>query len=374
MFSLSDYEIDPKRGFLPVKDPIKALPHQFLVWEQIASDVSSLLTANQLRSVLNQLQPLDVSALQTQPQLRRAMLLLSVFANAYVWGEEVSAPILPTGVSIPLWRIAHKLGRPPILTHASIVLDNWCRLDIDRPIELGNIKTLQLFLGGLDEQWFYLTTVAMESAGAASLSAIVNLQTAVKNQHDEAIALYLTEIAQVIIRMQSTLGRIEEHCDPYIFYYRVRPFLAGWSEPGVIYQGVNSTPFKFAGGSAAQSSLVQSLDAILGIEHQELSSRKFLHKMRLYMPPLHRRFIEEIEIGTSVRNYIVNHQASQSQLEEAYNYCIKELQEFRKKHLAIAANYILRHSSRQAKGTGGTSFMGFLKRVESNTQNNLICH
>ena len=371
MFSLTDYQIDPIRGFLPPTDPLKALPKEFTEWEQIASDVSSLLVAKRLRTVLDRLKPFDISTLQSQPQLRRAILLLSVFANAYVWGEEVRAKIIPLGISIPLWQIAQKLGRPPILTHASIVLDNWCRLDNNKPIELGNITTLQLFLGGLDEQWFYLTTVAMESVGAASLQMIMDLQTAVKDRHSEAIAFHLAKIAEIIIRMQRILSRIEERCDPYIFYHRVRPFLAGWSEPGVIYQGVSKTPFIFAGGSAAQSSLVQSLDAILGIKHQP-SSREFLHKMRLYMPPLHRRFIEEIEISASVRDYVINHRESQSQVTEAYNYCIEELQIFRKKHLAIAANYILRQSSQQAKGTGGTSVMRFLKKIETNTQENLI--
>ena len=375
MLSLADYQIDPVRGFLPSEDPLEVLPNEFFDWEQIATDMSSLLMANRLRFVLDKLKPLDVSILKDRSQLRRAMLLLSAFANAYVWGGEFPSQIIPSGISIPLWQVAKKVGRPPILSHASIVLDNWRRLDKNQPIELGNIATLQLFLGGVDEQWFYLATVAMEATGAASLKTLIEIQTAVMTENSEVVAIYLTILAEIIIRMQNALMRISDRCDPYIFYHRVRPFLTGWQEPGVIYQGVSTIPFKFAGGSAAQSSLIQSLDAGLGIKHSERASQEFLHQMRLYMPPLHRCFVEKLESGgTSVRDYIMNHDKSQLQLGELYNYCVEQLQKFRKQHMEIAANYILRQNSQQTKGTGGTNFMQFLKRVEINTHNSLIRH
>ena len=373
MLSLTDYQIDPVRGFLPSEDPSEILPNEFLDWEQIAANMSSLLMAYRLRAVLDKLQPLDVSVLREPSQLRRAMLLLSVFANAYVWGGESPSQIIPSSISIPLCQVAQKVGRPPILSHASIVLDNWRKLDKNQPIELGNITTLQLLLGGLDEQWFYLATVAMEATGAASLKILIEIQTAVMTENSEAVAVYLTILAEIVIRMQNALMRISDRCDPYIFYHRVRPFLTGWSEPGVIYQGISNTPIKLAGGSAAQSSLVQSLDAGLGIKHPGKSSCEFLHQMRLYMPPLHRRFIEKLESGgTLVRDYIINHGKSQLQLDESYNYCVEQLQKFRKKHMEIAADYILRQNSQQRRGTGGTNFMQFLKRVEVNTYNSLI--
>ena len=58
-----------------------------------------------------------------------------------------------------------------------------------------------------------------------------------------------------------------EHCRADIFYHRVRPFLKGWPDDGIVYEGVNEEPKIFIGGSAAQSSLLQTLDAGLGITH-----------------------------------------------------------------------------------------------------------
>lgn len=70
-----------------------------------------------------------------------------------------------------------------------------------------------------------------------------------------------------------------ENCDPYIFYWKVRPYLAGWQNEdrlpdGLIYEGVdgndelgNPIHRKYIGGSAGQSALIQALDTVLQIEH-----------------------------------------------------------------------------------------------------------
>ncbi|MGK7876093.1 MAG: indoleamine 2,3-dioxygenase [Xenococcaceae cyanobacterium] len=369
--TLASYQVDSVRGFLPAEDPLECLPPGFEVWERIAAELSRLLVASKLRSVLKKLPPLDISNLEEERQLRRAMLLLSIFANGYVWGGKKPATIIPRGVGLPLWQIAEKLGRPPILSHASVVLDNWKRLDKTKPVELDNIATLQLFLGGLDEQWFYLATVAMEAKGALALGSFVEAQKAIAANQIEVFAEQLLKIASVIVDMQAALLRILEKCDPYIFYHRVRPFLGGWPEPGIVYEGVSDIPQKYAGGSAAQSSLVQSLDAALGIKHQE-ETQFFLQAMRSYMPPLHRKFIETLESELSIKEFVLNHKHSYPILCDLYNNCVQELDQFRKKHRSIAVNYIFQQDPQQARGTGGTNFVHFLKKVEKDTKANLI--
>ncbi len=366
------YQVDKLRGFLPTEEPLECLPPGFEIWEHIAAEMSGLLVASKLRSRLEKLPVLDIANLEDERQLRRAMLLLCFFANGYVWGGEKPATMIPRGVAIPLWQIAEKLGRPPILSHASVVLDNWKRLDQSKPVELGNIATLQLFLGGADEQWFYLATVAMEAKGASAMGCFVEAYKAIATERIEILAEQLAKIASVVVDMQGALQRITQRCDPYIFYHRVRPFLTGWPEPGVIYEGVSDIPQKYAGGSAAQSSLVQSFDAALGIKHQEEKTQFFLQAMRSYMPPSHRKFIEALESELSIREFVLNHQHSHPILCYLYNNCIQELDQFRKKHMEIAVNYILRQNPQQAKGTGGTNFVHFLKKVENDTKANLI--
>lgn len=67
----------------------------------------------------------------TDEELRRAHLLLCLFAHAYVWGGVDPIDEIPEGIAVPLWQVSQKLGIPPVLGHPSIVLYNWRRLDTE---------------------------------------------------------------------------------------------------------------------------------------------------------------------------------------------------------------------------------------------------
>jgi len=372
--NLADYEIDPERGFLPNPDPLTELPPYFSAWDRLAAQLPALLMAGQLRPLLAQLPILDVAKLENTRQLNRAMMLLSALGNAHVWGGAEPALRLPAGIAIPWWHIAETLGRPPITAHASLVLNNWRRLDGERPITIDNIASLQLFLGGVDERWFFLLTVAIEAAGAPAIWALVDAQTAVIHNDIPALIENLHTIATALQAMLELLVRMPERCDPYIFYNRVRPFVASWPEPGVIYEGVSETPQLFAGGSAAQSTLLQAIDAGLGVVHMREETRPFLMQMRQYMPIPHRQFVAVIEQGVKIRPFILAHRQLRPELADAYNNCLQLLNAFRQKHIEMSVRYILHQAPDQeaAKGTGGTSFVPFLSQARKETKSQLI--
>ncbi len=368
---LASYQVDSIRGFLPKEDPLEHLPTNFKAWECIASEVSVLLMTGKLRSTLETLTPPNLDHLENEQQIRRAFLLLSVFGNAYVWGGKKPAIKIPHTIAVPWCELAEKIDRPPIICHASMALDNWRRLDKSKSLELDNLAVLQLFLGGIDEQWFYTTNIAIEAKGAPAIVSLVEAQKYVFATNIAGMAEQLQKIAAALADMYAILLRIPEKCDPYIFYHRVRPFVAGWQEPGVIYEGVSDKPKKFVGGSAAQSSLIQSLDAGLGIKHQE-ERQSYLHEMRSYMPPGHRKFIEALETGPQIREFVLNRKQNYPYLCELYNNCIQTLDNFRKKHIQIAISYIARQATQNPRGTGGTDFTHFLQAVREETAANLI--
>lgn len=370
--SLISYQVDSERGFLPLEDPLESLPQGFEIWDRLVAQVPILLMSNRLRGTLANLSIPDLSTLESDRQLRRAMLLLSIFGHAYVWGGTKPATTIPRAIAIPWCQIAEKLDRPPALAYASIILDNWRRLDRSQPLDLNNLAALSLFWGGIDEHWFCLSTMAIETKGAPALAAIVAGQKAVAMEWIEGIGQQLAQIAAAIVEMQAGLSRMTEKCDPYIFYHRVRPFHAGWPETGVIYEGVSDVPQKFVGGSASQSSLLQSLDAGLGIQHPPGETQLFLQKIRSYMPPIHRQFIVAIESGPSIKQFIIDHKHNHPALCDLYNHCVEELMNFRKQHFEIVAQYILQQAPKQQKGTGGSNFVHFLKKVEAQTKANLI--
>ncbi|GJD21497.1 hypothetical protein RIVM261_064530 [Rivularia sp. IAM M-261] len=368
---LTYYQVDAVRGFLPKEDPLEKLPSTFEVWERIASNMSALLMTNRLRATLEEVSLLDTCRLEDERQIRRAFLLLSVFGNAYVWSGKEPATTIPQTIAIPWCKLAEKLDRPPIVAHASMVLDNWRRLDKSKPIELNNISTLQLFLGGLDEQWFYLTNVAIEAKGAPALVSLVEAQKFLVADNVNGVTKHLRVVVQAIADIYEILVRIPEKCDPYIFYHRVRPFIAGWHSEGVIYEGVSEVPRKFVGGSAAQSSLIQSLDAALGIKHQK-DKQSFLYKMRDYMPPAHRKFIEALEAAPSIRDFVLTYKHNYPFLCNIYNDCIQALENFRQKHMQLAVCFIARQAPHNARGTGGTDFARFLQEAKQETKAHLI--
>src|ERR1700684_2137834 len=93
---------------------------------------------------------------------------------------------------------------------------------------------------------------------------------------------------------------------------------------GVIYEGVEAyggQPQQFRGETGAQSAIVPSLDAMLGIGHKEDVLRTYLMEMRTYMPPAHRAFIESIEIRGSVREFV--EKSARASLTELYNACVE---------------------------------------------------
>jgi indoleamine 2,3-dioxygenase len=302
------------------------------------------------------------------------MMILSAVGGAFVWGSSEPNLCLPPGLAVPWWRVAERLDRPPITAHASLVLHNWRRLDASQPITPDNLALNQPFLGGLDESWFFLLTVAIEAAGAPTIPALVAVQEAVTADDPPTIIEHLQVIGQHLDEMIALLARMPEQCDPYIFFHRVRPFVASWPEPGVVYEGVSERPMLFAGGSAAQSSLLQAIDAGLGVVHEDEKTRPFLHEMRRYMPPKHRQFVEDLAARNSLRPFVQARQQSHPMLTNAYNLCLQKLVDFRKLHLEISVRYILHQAPNQeaAKGTGGTSFVPFLSEARKETREAVI--
>ena len=185
---LRKYDVDPLRGFLPAQDPLQRLPYaRYHIWEDLADDLPKLLGARlgQARDPLQQLPVLSTDKLVIDAELRRAHLLLCLFAHAYVWGGLEPKDCIPEGIAIPLWEISRRLDIPPILSHTSIVLYNWRRLDANGDICMENLSTLNNFFDGRDESWFYLVTVEIEARGAAAIIPMLLSMDAIQRYDEE---------------------------------------------------------------------------------------------------------------------------------------------------------------------------------------------
>ncbi len=206
------------------------------------------------------------------------------------------------------------------------------------------------------------------------ISAISN-----KDLDTDKIYQFLEMIQQSLEEINLALERMPEHCDPYIYYHRVRPYIHGWKNhpaipEGMIYEGVEQyqgKPQQFRGETGAQSRIIPVLDALLGVSHSEDQLRVYLREMREYMPFHHREFLKVIEKkgenqkGNLLREFIKKQNSPK--FRGIYNDNLKLISRFRATHLHYAASYI--HQQHQktsenpsAVGTGGTPFMAYLKK------------
>ncbi|MFI2189891.1 hypothetical protein [Streptomyces sioyaensis] len=256
--AVDGYAIDRHHGFVPADDPADRLPDYYRPWERAARNISALIMTDRLRATVEALPELTVDRLESDAERERAMLVLCCLANAYVWAGDPPVDTLPAPVARPLHRVAHLLDRPPIVAHASTVLNNWRRIDPSEPLSMSNIDTQLTFLGGVDEKWLYLATVGVELAGAPALPLLVRAQHAAAAEDHDRLADALLGIRAALKDTVDALLDMERWCDPHVFYHRIRPFLTGWDSPGLRLEGGTGSRWPSSGRSTSGSPGVTS--------------------------------------------------------------------------------------------------------------------
>jgi indoleamine 2,3-dioxygenase len=380
---IADYGITEEFGYLPAHDPAQSLSAGNEEWDQFGKDLPKLLMGTNFRKRVQALPKFNIDKLNGEAQIQRAMLVLSYIGQAYQWSDNEAATVMPQVLAKPWYEVGKLVGRPPILSYQSYASDNWRRFDKAGPIECGNIGLLQCFLGGQDEEWFILIHIDIEKKAGKALKAIEEAQAAVVAQDAEKVEAALIKMRAALSAMYEVLGRMPERCDPYIYFHRVRPYIFGWRNnpslpDGVVYEGVDEykgVGQKFRGETGAQSAIIPAMDGVLGIEHEKDELREYLMEMRTYMPPKHVAFIQAVEAGPSVRNFVTT--VKKSSLTQVFNDCIELVANFRAMHLEYAGTYI--HAQAQATpgnpsavGTGGTPFMIYLRKHRDETKKQTV--
>lgn len=374
---LSDYGLSRTRGFLSHYEIDEiALPSQFAEVKQAADDLSDLLSSGRVRHWLKQLADpgLEDWAREAPEELvRTAMVHYSFLVQAYVWGEPEAPASLPANLSRPIVALADRLGQAPLLPYSAYVLDNWARLDKSGPINLENIRMVQNFLGGADENWFVMVHVAIEAEAGVLLDNAVQIVAASEVGDTAEAERLLVEMDAAWERIYAHFARMPERCDPYIYFQRVRPYIHGWANnpalgEGLVYEGVDRferRPQAYRGQTGSQSSIVPAMDALFGVGHSDDPLKRFLDELHEYRPVPHRRFVEDLAAQSTLREFVAA--SGSASLKDAFNACIEQVARFRTRHLEYAASYINKQmgslkGNDPDVGTGGTPFMKYLKK------------
>ncbi len=384
MMQQNCWQIWPDRGFLMNPDPIEhitdvsgldglipggALQHI----QQISGDLPTLLQSRQIRRTLDELPVYDMAKLREVTDFRvieRLSQIYCYFASAFVYAtNEEPEHRIPAGVAKPLYQLAQMVERPPILTYTSYVLANWRRTQAD-DIRVDHLETVQKFLGVGDESWFILIHTDIEARAAGALMGLQEAADGANEQDAAKVEHALSAMAESLDQMHATFDRIPEGCDLNFYYFKVRPYIFGFND--VVYEGVEAfggKPQSFRGQTGAQSSIIPTMVAGLGLQHEQTGLTQHLDIMKDYMPKPHREFIQQMH-GACIREFVVAN-ADRGALAETYNECLRKVLAFRQLHLHYATTYIA-DKVKNPVGTGGTIFMDWLSQLVEETEAQLV--
>ncbi|XP_057898294.1 indoleamine 2,3-dioxygenase 2-like [Melospiza georgiana] len=398
---------------------------------------------------------LSPQQLRGREELHLAHLVLSFITMGYVWqeGEEGTVQVLPRNLAVPFWEVSQALGLPPILSHADFVLANWRRKDpsgnLDTIITLPGGESLRGFIlvTLLVEKAAVPGIKAIPQALGATLQgdeeslhraleelagAIEAMREALRRMHDyvdpevfySVIRIFLSgklpepeqEVQPGRATCPSTMlgahqgvemaeNTLQNLISKFISYLRKADMAAlekeihgpgSWKDNpamahGLVYEGVSAEALAFSGGSAAQSTVLHAFDELLGICHRQ-DCAAFLLRMREYMPPAHRAFVEQIRGALSPRHLVLS--SGNARLRAAFNRCVSALAELRSYHITIVTKYIAVAASKararraelngagpavgkapsalEDKGTGGSHIFSFLKSIRDTTREGMI--
>ncbi|KAH8662510.1 Indoleamine 2,3-dioxygenase [Xylariales sp. PMI_506] len=403
-----------RNGFLPTQAPLARLDDPYYApWETLAEELPSRLKDFSVRDAIDRWPVLTTNRLETEEEWRRAYVVLTFLAHGYIWGGETPSEVLPPAITVPLLEVSRRFDLPPTATYAGLCLWNFTSTTNNFG-DLDSLKALTTFTGTEDESWFYMLSVAMEAKCASVMPAMYSALEAIPHRDYGAISEGLNEMIACIDKMDRLLARMYEKCDPAVFYQDIRPFLAGSKgmekaglPRGVFYdEGEGKGEWmKWMGGSNGQSSLIQFLDIVLGIEHAPATAPQsscplsnlptqegamgYHEEVRLmYMPKPHRSFLAQVGSMDSLHKFVSTPCAGieHKKLQQLHGMTCQAMGAFRDKHIQMVTRYILLQSKKQQagnsfnlasssaqskgsdlKGTGGTSLFSFLKQTRDET-------
>ena len=280
---------------------------------------------------------------------------------------------LPKILAIPYYYSSKILGLPLILTLFGL-LHNWSLKDKTKPFSLYNLKINHTVYNNESEIWFYLVTIAIEQNSGKLCKLLPEIYENMKKSKNNELKRNINMMNNLIdsnIEILSTLNK--NTCDPYIFYNHIRPLLEGYDNKdiypnGLLLEDIDHDLIDIKGGSAGQSTFIQILDILYGIEYTD-KKKEFILNVRNSMTSKQREFIRFIEELPKLKEYIIKE--NNKELLDIYNDGILLISNFRKIHYRIIYQYIYT-VNKNSYGTGGTIPLSFSKEMIQNTENHQI--
>ncbi len=312
-------------GFLPLSDPINTLPISDIrntelvyTWENLSSVVPYFLKEECLREELiyslrvasNGYYHGFVDNLGGATSYERTFLLLAYFSTAYINSNEGKRKTkLPKELTVPFARVAHLVGRQPVLDYTSYVLYNWRRKNNTKDVEKSNIEILHTFTESPSEKAILIACVEMEAKGAKLVKQLAN---------PHAVTKTLFEINELLQKTRMSLD--------FDFVDSWNNILSDYKN--LRYEQWRQDELTFPCDIFLQSPLLHTVYKYLDISFKNDYLKKRNEEIRhSHMPVTHKAFINTV-------NGIRSRCNEDESLKEIYNKCLTNLIELRN-HLAF---------------------------------------
>ncbi|KAJ2866405.1 hypothetical protein GGI22_001293 [Coemansia erecta] len=271
----SEFTVSSQSGFLPRRDPLPVLPGYFEKLEEILDEMPiykgdgtyGLLHSGRFgERVERELPMYDVDFVFDNRILGALYRDYTFLASAYLLepcdiqfrlarNYGLARRILPANIAKPLQTIAARLNAQPFLEHSmGFTFYNYRRKDVSAPASIDNIEPIRRF-SGCDAENSYIVghVAAAQHTGAmveASLELLGSCRSNNRSVFDQALQKYTAAMDKVNGILSRTLMNNGE-------YASFRTYLSGCkSQPmfstGVIYEGVEETPFSSGAAAARQ--------------------------------------------------------------------------------------------------------------------------
>jgi indoleamine 2,3-dioxygenase len=385
------FSIDSTNGFLPVKQPLKKLPYEYKVIQNLIDELPSILKKENL---IEEMVKDDkfINFIEIIKKEKNIFIIQALYrAYAFLVSGYLLEPsyhhflktgeygkgrtILPEKLAVPFMYLCDKLDIKGWLDyHYSYSLGNYVKKNEEKGLHWTNLDMACKFSGTTDEIGFIMLHVYINELSPfliKSINQVLNLlKENVIAKETESMDLLLEGLKlnyQTLREMNSRRKEMWVASDPKR-YNDFRIFIMGSKGndkifgEGIVYEGVSEEKKVFRGQTGAQDDIIPTEDIFSGVinYYPENELTKYLLELREYRPRCVQNFLKDLEENSKKFNLFQTLKETTNYEGLTYLYgIVYEIYAFRFGHWQFVQKYIMANT-KYPVATGGTPITSWL--------------
>ena len=389
------FDVSGEHGFLPIKDPLKVLPEQYIELQNLISKLHVFYSDNKCsdcdcaekckNGVLgipdeivsqvgiipdySKLIELETDVFVLQALYRAYTFVTSGFTLEQAYQEflksgnyGVARQLLPANIAVPLVLVSNKLDVYPWLDyHYSYSLGNYVKKDLTGDLHWKNLDMACKFTGTSDEIGFIMVHVYINEVSPNLVGSVLDYG---RNKDTTSLQICGRVMQEMNRRRRDmwTASRHERYNDFRIFIMGIKGNDNIFGQ-GLIYENCfDNFPQQYRGQTGAQDSIIPMVDIFSGIVdfYPDNKLTEYLLDLRTYRPKCIQNFF--VDLRSHYKEQPLFKQLADAKCYEGLVYLLKIVDEvylFRNGHWQFVQKYIM-SNTKYAFATGGTPITTWL--------------